>query len=454
MTALQEPAKNSNGTGRATFNLKAVVQETGLKPDTLRAWERRYGVPNPARTAGGHRLYSRYDIHLLKWLVARQEEGLSISRAVDLWRRLLSESKDPFVERPVELEEVQVINNKILVGDTLTEMRERWMAACLAFQEQSAESILNQALSMYSPETVCFELLQHALAQVGHDWYDGKITIQQEHFASALARRRIEALLVGTPPPTRAVRVLVTCAPQEEHTFSVMLLTLLMRRRGWDALYLGANVPTVRLEATLAMVEPKIVIVTAQTLYTAATLLPMAEFLNQKGMTVAFGGLIFCQQPSIIQHIPGHYLGDKLEEAPKMLEQIVNTARSFGHVAPVSTIYHETLQYYIAQKPKLEVAVWERMSESGIRPNALDQANNHLGKHITAALTLGDITLLGTSLNWIEELLVMYHHPLAKESLFPYLKAYVEAATQMLDERGKIIVNWLNTMLDNAANRS
>ncbi|MCA9937221.1 MAG: MerR family DNA-binding transcriptional regulator, partial [Anaerolineales bacterium] len=40
--------------------MKVVVQETGLKPDTLRAWERRYGVPSPERTAGGHRLYSQY----------------------------------------------------------------------------------------------------------------------------------------------------------------------------------------------------------------------------------------------------------------------------------------------------------------------------------------------------------------------------------------------------------
>ena len=55
-----------------TFNLKAVVNETGLKPDTLRAWERRYGLPKPHRTPGGHRLYSQRDIDMLKWLISRQ----------------------------------------------------------------------------------------------------------------------------------------------------------------------------------------------------------------------------------------------------------------------------------------------------------------------------------------------------------------------------------------------
>src|SRR5688572_24436423 len=77
------------------YNLKAVVQETGLKPDTLRAWERRYGMPEPDRTQGGHRLYSQRDIEVLKWLISRQGEGMTISRAVDLWQRLNQDGHDP-----------------------------------------------------------------------------------------------------------------------------------------------------------------------------------------------------------------------------------------------------------------------------------------------------------------------------------------------------------------------
>ncbi|MDV7400978.1 MerR family transcriptional regulator, partial [Arthrospira platensis SPKY1] len=68
-----------------SFNLKVVIQETGIKPHTLRAWERRYGLPQPERTPGGHRLYSQRDIDIVKWLIHRQEEGLTISRAVELW---------------------------------------------------------------------------------------------------------------------------------------------------------------------------------------------------------------------------------------------------------------------------------------------------------------------------------------------------------------------------------
>ena len=80
-----------------TYNLRVVVNETDIKPDTLRAWERRYGLPAPDRTSGGHRLYSEKDIAIIKWLMARQEEGLSISRAVKLWRSLEAEGKSPLL---------------------------------------------------------------------------------------------------------------------------------------------------------------------------------------------------------------------------------------------------------------------------------------------------------------------------------------------------------------------
>ncbi len=69
------------------YNLRVVVRETGLTPDTVRVWERRYGLPQPKRTAGGHRLYSQSDIDILKWLAAKREAGLSISQAISYGSR-------------------------------------------------------------------------------------------------------------------------------------------------------------------------------------------------------------------------------------------------------------------------------------------------------------------------------------------------------------------------------
>lgn len=47
---------------RTMFHIGAVARMTGLSPDIIRAWERRYGVIEPHRTSTRHRLYSREDI--------------------------------------------------------------------------------------------------------------------------------------------------------------------------------------------------------------------------------------------------------------------------------------------------------------------------------------------------------------------------------------------------------
>ena len=179
-----------------TFNMKVVVQETGLTPDTLRAWERRYGMPSPERTKGGHRLYSQYEIDILKWLIARQDEGLSISKAVDLWHQLEDKGEDPFETVPTSsIEPKQPLTN--ISGNQMAEIRAAWLKACLNFDEDNARYILAQAFAVFPMESVCFEILQQGLNEIGQGWFEGTITEQQEHFSSALAVRQLEALLAS-----------------------------------------------------------------------------------------------------------------------------------------------------------------------------------------------------------------------------------------------------------------
>ena len=122
-------------------------------------------------------------------------------------------------------------------------LRQDWLDACLAYDEQQATQILNQAFALYPPETVAVEVLQRAAAQVGEGWYQGDVTVQQEHFCSAQIVRRLETLVMAAPPPARPGRILVACPPEEYHVIGPLLLTFLLRRRGWEVVYLGANVP-------------------------------------------------------------------------------------------------------------------------------------------------------------------------------------------------------------------
>lgn len=422
------------------YNLKVVIQETGLKPDTLRAWERRYEMPTPQRTSGGHRLYSQRDIEILKWLIARQEEGLSISRAVELWRRLKSEGQDPLLaSQTPERTDYRPLPNLTAGGDTLAALRQAWIDACLAFNEKEAERAVTQAFSTHSPEVVSLDLLQKGLAEIGEGWYRNQVTVQQEHFASALALRRLYALLSATPPPIRAGSILAACPPHELHSFSLLLLTFLLRRQGWDVVYLGANVPIARIELTIEAAEPKLVVLSAQQLYTAASTLEMGLFLQDQGIAVAYGGLIFNNVPELSRHLPGHFLGTSLAQAPQAVEQLMASARLKPAEIVASPEYQSALSHFREQQPLIELAVSAALP---VMPrNQLGTANLHLGQNITAALTLGDIRFLDADMNWLQTLLVNYEIPRA--ALAHYLQVYRDAASLHLDGRGQLILDWL-----------
>ncbi len=432
------------------YNLKAVVQETGLKPDTLRAWERRYGLPEPQRTDSGHRLYSQNDMTMLKWLSARQAEGMSISRAVKLWRSLQGEQANQFqgkrtdaAAQPTASLPATTATNQ---GAQLVELRAAWIASCIDFDEQRAEQIIAQACAIFPIETVCLEIIQRGLATIGENWYEGKLTVQQEHFASALAMRRMEALLAATPLPTRPGRILVGCPPEEVHTFAPLLFSLLLRRRGWDIIFLGANIPLQNMLLTIQTAKPLLVILTAQQLYTAANLYEMAQMLYSEPIPLAFGGKVFSEIPDLPQRIAGHYLGDQLEFATQAVEQIMTLPRPRPAAKLVTPEYEAALAQFRARQPRIEAEVWCIMGQTEIPHEHLGKANLNFSRNIIAALTLGDIDYAGVDLAWIQGLLSNHYH-MPAHLIDDYLRAYLDAIEIHMENQRELVIKWLQRIL-------
>ena len=424
------------------YNLKAVVQETGLKPDTLRAWERRYGMPSPQRTGSGHRLYAQRDIELLHWLKARLDEGLSISRAVELWARMgEAEAHRGAAAGPVE-RPAHMLSPLHAGTDPISELREQWLAACLRFDESAAEQTLAQAFALFSPEIVCLEIIQQAMARIGDGWYRGHVTVQQEHFASALALRRIEAMIAATPHPSRAGRILIGCPPEEAHTFVPLLISLLLRRRGWDTIYLGANVPLISMETTLHSTQPSLVILTAQQLKTAASLLEMAHGLLQQRIPLGYGGLIFNRVPELQRAIPGHYLGERIEGVVAQVEQMLGNLHVQLAQRTPSHELREALAHFRARRSMVEAGIWQRMEGNGMQARLLAAANENFGDNLIASMELGSLEYLSADMAWLEGLL-LFHVGMAAEQIADYLAAYAAASEAALDERGRILVQWL-----------
>jgi DNA-binding transcriptional MerR regulator len=426
------------------YNLKVVLKETGLNADVLRAWERRYNLPQPQRTPGGHRLYSEYDIEIVKWLRTRQAEGLSISRAVELWEETIAAGNDPLVEFTPAT--TSLAPERLSPTEPWIEnLRQQWLEANMAFDINRVDEVLNQAFAMFPVETVCTEILQRGISDIGNYWYLDKASIQQEHFASAVANRRLEVLIAATPRPTRQQTVLVGCPPGERHTFSVLMLCLVLCRRGLKVVYLGADVPIDQLDETSAAIQVDLIILGAQQLATAATLQATALTLQSQGIPLAYGGLIFNRVPRLRERIPGYFLGESLEDALHLIERLVVAPTVYSTMINLDETYQGLVRVYQEKRPLIEKALFEELQMADLPTEYVSEANYFFGNGLTAALELGDPAFLEADLEWVKRLLI--GRRISSERLIPYLAIYSHALHKEIGRASIPITDWIHSYI-------
>lgn len=426
------------------YNLNVVLRETGLKADVLRVWERRYDLPKPSRSQGGHRLYSDYDIAVVKWLRARQIEGMSISRAVELWKDLEERGRDPLEE--LALPEASGYEPRAQADSRIEIIRGQWLDACMEFDGPKAEEILNQAFALFPLETVCTEVLQKGVSVMGDLWFSGKASVQQEHFTSALAVRRLEALIHAASSPTREQSILLACPSGEGHVFSVLLLNLLLRRKGWKVIYLGSDVPIEEMNETLAVIRPDIIVLAAQQIVSAAALSSWVEQLRGHDLPVAYGGLVFNRIAVLRERIAAWFLGEQIEQAVARIEQLVLRQEKYPYTTSIREDAREAARSFREKRPLVEMHLLKDLRPSAFPEQNIGEINAYFGSGMTAALDLGDPAYLEPDLKWISGLLERRHIPV--NQLKTYLQLYAQAIYTVMGKDGDMIIGWLDDYIE------
>lgn len=295
------------------YNIKAVVQRTGVPADTVRAWERRYGVPHPQRTAGGQRAYSERDIATIIWLRERTEEGIAISQAVSLLGAVGEESVTASTVAPVVAPAAPVGSRS---PDAV--MRDL-LGAFLRYDQTAADTLVGEAFVLFGVEDVFLKVIRPALVEVGELWHRAEIPVTVEHFASQFTKRKLLGLIGVYDNRHAPWKIVVGCPPNEQHETGALLLTLFMLRQGWQVLYLGPDVPIPDLMETVRAVRPDMVCMSASGSEAAASVVQIGEALAQLETetrpVLAYGGIIFNALPELRARVNGVFLGENAAHA-------------------------------------------------------------------------------------------------------------------------------------------
>jgi hypothetical protein len=223
----------------------AAAAMLGVSTNTLRSWERRFGYPEPRRTAGGHRQYDVAQVEALR--CAFQETG-NVSSAVSLARDRGEGPATGF----------------------------RLRTAFTRFDEPAADRVLEESLAVRSVERTVDEVLLPGVEALGAGaGGDGDGLSAELGFAWRWATGWLAAQTRSAPAATRAGAVVVVdaSAPCDVDALHAQALELGLRRRGARTLTLAVARPVGsaagcpdadRLERALRAVAPSAVVLTGR----------------------------------------------------------------------------------------------------------------------------------------------------------------------------------------------
>lgn len=227
------------------YRIGTLARLTGVTTHAIRIWERRYEALQPARTAGGARLYTDLDLQRLRVIKKLLDRGYTISAlaSLDLAELMRLAPPEALPARPTISAEAQ----RRAYG-----MIEELLAAVAELDLERAGRTLVQASNAFSPHDLVTSVLAPALDEIGSRWESGEICIASEHAASAMLRTQLGALLAAQPVNGKSPVVCTTPAG-EQHELGALLAAVLIAMHGRRAIYLGANLPAEQIAQAVRM---------------------------------------------------------------------------------------------------------------------------------------------------------------------------------------------------------
>ena len=218
-------------------SVRVVARRTGLTPDLLRAWEKRYQVVTPQRSAGGQRNYSDADVERLRLLVKATNAGRQIGQVAAL--------------SDAELREV-------LASDALAQpvptappaddpACDRYLQTALtaaeSFNANSLESSLRAAALHLPSDQALDKVFGPLLIEIGARWEQGRFPPANGHLATATIRRVLTWMTDFPDAPSGAPTIVIGTPAMQLHDLGAMLAATVAAASGWRVAFLGANLP-------------------------------------------------------------------------------------------------------------------------------------------------------------------------------------------------------------------
>lgn len=295
------------------YRIHAVAELTGIPEATLRAWERRYNVPLPLRTASGYRLYSHMDVEQVRRMRELCAAGMSPVDAAKSCARLPDKPEAATAQtEPFEAMALRIIE------------------ATRRMDPLALESEIRCAMTLADAASIVERVFCPAMAEIGRDWERGLISVGHEHLASELITAATRDMLRLLGPARSLGDVLLACFAEEDHVLPLYAAAFRFVEWGYRPYVLGARTPPAGLGAAVKELEPSLVGLSctiAPPLHRAEELVSAyADVIGKRPWLV--GGAASEGMRALVEPRGGHVIGAGGLEARESIGKLLTETRS------------------------------------------------------------------------------------------------------------------------------
>lgn len=231
---------------KSNLPLKYISQQTGLSPQLIRVWEKRYEAIKPKRLSNNRRVYTEEDLNrllLFKHLIA---QGHLIGQIAHLKTDELQALHTKASEKKSNS---QVISRHIHHDDHLEKNKSfiSIIRNCIRYAKNfDTENIhieLNKARFKHTPYEIIEYIITPLMYEIGNLWKCDEVTVAEEHLISNVIKTFIISLKNTIGLKQSNGTIVIACPEEQQHEIGSSILTILTENLGFKTIYLGINTP-------------------------------------------------------------------------------------------------------------------------------------------------------------------------------------------------------------------
>lgn len=234
------------------YSIQQVSDMTGVSKQLIRKWEDRYDLVHPQRLDNGYRMYSLYEVNIIKAVTKLIEQGNSVKQAATIIKNETFDLLDFLQQEPP----------KENVIDTILQNLE--MAGSVA-DDKRILYLLQQAHHTLGVQQLVDCIVVPYLRKIGELWCDQSWGEYQEAIASQTVRDFLANLRREMYVSEKAPFIVGSCLPGEFHEIPMHILLVQCSLKGYQTIMLGQSPAPKAIESIVKLKKPQYVLLTAST---------------------------------------------------------------------------------------------------------------------------------------------------------------------------------------------